>query len=250
MPTSWSGVVGTWDLFAGHPAKRLTISGDLAPLLDRIDAESRTRCVVVLASGDPCFYGIGPLLARRLGHERVEIVPGVSAVALAFARLGLSWHDARVVSAHGRPLHDALRAARSARKLAVLTDEVNTPAAVASALLDAGTGDADAWVFEHLGGPSERSVTGRLSEIAGREFAALNVLVVPDLRWPPIYRRFGRPESCFSHRRSMITKPEVRAIKLSKLGLREGDVLWDVGAGSGRSRSKRPAWSRAYPSSP
>jgi precorrin-6Y C5,15-methyltransferase (decarboxylating) len=221
------------EMFPNHPAERLPIMGDLAPLLDRVDAESRKRRVVVLASGDPCFYGIGPLLATRLGNERVEIVPGVSAVALAFARLGLSWQDATVISAHGRPLAEAVNGARSARKLAVLTDEVNTPAVVARALLAAGASDADAQVFEHLGGPAERTDAGRLSEIVGQGFAALNVLVVPDLSWPPFSRRFGRSETCFAHSRGMITKPEVRAISLSKLVLREGNILWDIGAGSG-----------------
>jgi precorrin-6Y C5,15-methyltransferase (decarboxylating) len=221
------------DLFAEHPGERLVVAGDLAPVLDRIDAESGRRCVVVLASGDPCFYGIGPILAARLGPERVELVPSVSAVALAFARLGLSWHDATVVSAHGRPLDAATRAARSATKLAVLTDDVNTPAVVAQALLAAGAEDAATWVFEHLGGPAERSISGCLSEIAEQRFAELNVLVVPKLRWRARNHLFGRPEGCFAHSRSMITKPEVRAISLSKLGLQAGDVLWDVGAGSG-----------------
>lgn len=220
-------------LFPDHPAERLTIIGDIAALMDRLDVEAESRRVVVLASGDPCFYGIGPMLAKRLGPERVEIVPGVSAVALAFARLGLSWQDAMVVSAHGRPLGAAVRTARAARKLAILTDDQNTPAAVARALLAAGSDDAPAWVFEHLGGDAERSVKGRLSEIAEQEFAPLNVLVVPWVIWPDPSRRFGRPEECYAHARSMITKPEVRAISLSKLCLKPDDVLWDVGAGSG-----------------
>src|SRR5262249_40992955 len=148
-------------------------------------------------------------------------------------RLGLAWHDATVVSAHGRPLAAAMQKAVGARKLAVLTDDTNTPAAVARALLDAGSDDAQSMVFEHLGGPAERSVSGRLGEMAEQTLAGLNVLVVPDLAWPAPDRRFGRPESDFEHSRGMITKPEVRAVTLSKLSLQDGDVLWDVGAGSG-----------------
>jgi precorrin-6Y C5,15-methyltransferase (decarboxylating) len=221
------------EMFPDHRGERLTIANDLGPLLEQIACEARSRRVVVLASGDPCFYGIGPLLSKRLGADRVEIVPGVSAVALAFSRLGLGWHDATVVSAHGRPLDAAMRSACYASKLAVLTDDLNTPGVVARVLLDAGAEDARAYVFEHLGGPAERRASGPLSEIAGQTFASLNVLVVPDLCWPGHEPPFGRPEGCFAHSRGMITKPEVRAISLSKLALRPGDTLWDVGAGSG-----------------
>ncbi|MCC6177733.1 MAG: precorrin-6y C5,15-methyltransferase (decarboxylating) subunit CbiE [Chloroflexi bacterium] len=220
-------------LIAEHPAERLTVTGDLNVLARRLAEEIQHRRVVVLASGDPCFFGIGSFLADRLGHERVEIVPAVSSVALAFARLGLGWQDARVVSAHGRPLDDAIRASVGGKKLAVLTDADNTPAVVAHRLLDAGAADADAWVFEHLGGPRERTEAGRLSEICRRSYARLNLLIVPTLTWPLADRRFGRPEADFEHHAHLITKPEVRAVTLSKLGLRDDGTLWDVGAGSG-----------------
>ena len=220
-------------MFPEHPAERIPITGGLDDLVDRLDVELDRRRTVVLASGDPCFFGIGPLLAGRLGRERVEIHPHVSAVALAFARLGLAWQDATVVSAHGRPLDRAVRQARGARKLAVLTDDENTPAAVAHAMLAAGLEDGPARVFEHLGGPAERVIDGRLSEIAEGEHAALNVLVVPRAIWTGLDQRFGRPVDVFEHAASLITKPEVRAISLSKLRLAPDSVLWDVGAGSG-----------------
>jgi precorrin-6Y C5,15-methyltransferase (decarboxylating) len=220
-------------MFPEHPADRVTIKGGLDWLVDRLDVEAARRRTVVLASGDPCFFGIGPLLAERLGRERVEIHPHVSAVALAFARLGLPWQDARVVSAHGRPLDRAVRRARGAGKLAVLTDDENTPAVVARALLAAGLRDDRAWVFEHLGGPNERAVGGRLSEIARAEYVALNVLVIPSATWDGLEQVFGRPVDAFEHAASLITKPEVRAISLSKLRVGPDSVLWDVGAGSG-----------------
>jgi precorrin-6B C5,15-methyltransferase / cobalt-precorrin-6B C5,C15-methyltransferase len=164
-------------------------------------------------------------------------VPGVSSVALAFARLGLSWQDARVVSAHGRPLADAVQSALGAEKLAVLTDDANTPGVVAAALLASGATDGPAWVFEHLGGPRETGTESTLTGLAGQRFNPLNVLVAPRLEW----RRapdaggsvFGLPELSYAHSGGMITKPEVRAISLSKLRLRPGGVLWDVGAASG-----------------
>ena len=223
------------EMFPEHPASRVAIAGGLDATFEQIDASSDDAQVVVLASGDPCFFGIGPHLGARLGRERVEIVPHVSSVALAFARLGVAWQDARVVSAHGRPLEAAIRAARGARKLAVLTDETNTPAAIAGALLQAGADDAPAWVFEHLGGDRETETGSTLSGLSGRSFAALNVLVVPSLTWTASCRTpgFGLPEAAYEHSAGLITKPEVRAVSLSKLWLRAGGVLWDIGAGSG-----------------
>ena len=220
-------------MFPEHPAERVTIAGGVDWLTARLDGELERRRTVVLASGDPCFFGIGPLLAERLGRERVEIHPHVSAMALAFARLGLPWQDATAVSAHGRPLGRAVRRARGARKLVVLTDEQNTPAAVARALLAAGLHDAPASVLEHLGGPAERAIGGLLSEMAEIECAALNVLVIPEATWDGVDQVFGRPVDDFEHTASLITKPEVRAISLSKLRLAPASVLWDVGAGSG-----------------
>lgn len=224
------------ELFPAGASERVVIAGGLDDVLERIDAASQRGQVVVLASGDPCYFGIGSHLADRLGRDRVEIVPHVSSVALAFARLGVAWQDATVVSAHGRPLDAAIRAARGAGKLAVLTDEVNTPAAVACALLAAGADDSPAWVFEHLGGERESETQASLREMVGRTFAPLNVLVVPKLSWQShgsAIDGFGLPESDFEHSAGLITKPEVRTVSLSKLPLRADGVLWDVGAGSG-----------------
>lgn len=224
------------DLFADVVAERVVVTNRLGPLIDQLAGERVHRRVVVLASGDPCFFGIGPLLAQRVGRAWVEIVPHPSSVSLAFARLGVGWQDARVVSAHGRPLADAVLAARGAGKLAVLTDDTNTPGVVADALLAAGAEDGPAWVFEHLGGTREAEVQARLSSLNGRAYASLNVLIVPSLSWklePDGTGAFGLPESTYAHTAGMITKPEVRAVSLSKLRLSPGGVLWDVGAGSG-----------------
>lgn len=216
--------------FPDHPAERMTIKSQIDDLLESLRRE--TRRVVVLASGDPDSYGIGPLLASRLGHDRVRILPNVGAVTLAFARLGVSSHDAAVLSAHGRPLDSIMPAALLAQTAAILTDQHNNPSRIAQVLLDAGDEDARADVFEHLGGPEERHVSGRLRDLIGQRFAPLNLLVVrrerPPRAWP-----FGLPEAAFTHRRGQITKAEVRVITLAKLRLHERAVLWDVGAGCG-----------------
>jgi len=216
--------------FPEHPGERVVIKGGLDPLYDRLAAE--TRPVAVLASGDPLWYGIGPLLVQRLGPGRVTIYPNLSAAQLAFARLGLAWQDATFLSAHGRPLAGILPEALTATKAVILTDDTNTPAVIASALLDAGSDDARAEVFEHLGGPAERRWSGTLSALAGQTFASLNLMVVlrerPARPWP-----LGLPDDAYAHARGLITKAEVRAVSVAKLALRPRAVVWDVGAGCG-----------------
>lgn len=223
-------------LFPTHPAERFLITKDLVRLVEAVTtAQAARRRVVVLASGDPLFFGVGAFLSARLGREAVRVLPHVSSVQLAFARLGVAWHDAAVLSAHGRPLEQILGRAMASAKFAVLTDDDHTPGAVARALLDGGMEDAEAAVCEHLGGAAERVVRAPLSAIADETFARLNVLVV--LR-DPARVRWGRPlvgqtDDAYAHRRGLITKAEVRAVSLSRLGIERARVLWDVGAGSG-----------------
>lgn len=216
--------------FEDHRAERLVLGANIEQVVERLRGE--TRPTVVLASGDPDCYGIGPLLAERLGRERVCIVPNVGAVQLAFARLGLAWQDAALLSAHGRPLESILPAALLARQAAIFTDERTTPAAIARALLDAGDEDAEVDVFEHLGGPAERHVSGHLRDLVDATFAPLNLMVVRRLG-PPRHWPLGLPEEAFLHARGLITKAEVRAVSLAKLRLHPGATLWDVGAGCG-----------------
>ena len=223
-------------LLGEHPGERLPITRDLARLVETVAAaRAAGRRVAVLASGDPLFFGIGAYLAERLGPDSLCVLPHVSSVQLAFARLGVAWQDAAVLSAHGRPLEAILGRAMASAKMAVLTDDANTPALVARALLDGGMEDADAAVCEHLGGERERVVRAPLSAVAGREFAPLNVLVV--LRDPAAVRwgrpLVGQPDDAYAHARGLITKAEIRAVSLSRLGMARASVLWDVGAGSG-----------------
>jgi len=216
--------------FPDHPAEQLVFERDVLSLVERLRGESRPT--VVLASGDPGCFGISPLLSERLGPERVTVIPNVGSVQTAFARLGVAWHDAAILSAHGRPLDGILPAALLARKAAILTDGVNTPAAIARALIETGDHDAKVDVFEHLDGADERHYSGRLRDVVEREFAPLNVMIIRhegDPRaWP-----LGLPEAAFAHRAGLITKAEVRAVSLSKLRLHERATLWDVGAGCG-----------------
>ena len=214
--------------------RTLVIGGDVPSVLDAIAEEE--GLVVVVASGDPGFFGMVRPLAARFGSVVLEVHPAPSSVALAFARIGRSWDDARVVSAHGRPLADAVDAALRHPKVAVLVSPENSPAALGRSLLDAGCGSRSVSVCSRLGLDGEQVVTTDLRGLADGEWDPLSVVVLvadgvtdgaaKTLAW-------GRPEADFSHRDRMVTKAEVRAVALGNLDLPTTGVVWDVGAGSG-----------------
>lgn len=226
-----------------HPAPKVTLGADLAQRVQELRQRGDQR-VVILASGDPGFYGIAATVLRVLPADEVEIVPHVTSLQLAFARIGEDWNDAALTSAHARPLAEVVGWARRARKVGVLTDREHTPAAVARTLLDAGLGDCRAVVAENLGLPDERISDTRLEALADAEFGApgdkhgkhshLNVLLlIRSDGWRPRPAFAPRPAGAYSHRGGLITKREVRAISLARLAPRETDTVWDIGAGSG-----------------
>lgn len=194
---------------------------------------------VVLASGDPGFFGIVRTLRRALPDpERLAVHPGPASAAVAFARLGLPWDDALLVSAHARDPRPALAAALRHPKVAILTDGAATPAWFAERMggWSAGGGARTLTVAERLGEDGERVVTGTPEEIAAMAFEQPNVVVslnpaaaAAELLGPA----WALPEDDFDHRAGMITKREVRAVALSHLGPRTGQLIWDVGSGSG-----------------
>jgi precorrin-6B C5,15-methyltransferase / cobalt-precorrin-6B C5,C15-methyltransferase len=222
--------------FASGPADRVELTGPLEPIVERVAAEHGAgRAVCVLASGDPGFFGIARLVVDRLGRGAVRIHPAPSSVALAFAAAGVSWDDALVVSAHGRPLAAGLAAVVAAPKVAVLTAPGQAPEALGRALLDAGCGPREVVVASRLGEDDEAVVGTDLTGLATGCFDPLSVVVLlqPDVAAAGPGLSWGRLEDEFAQRPGMITKAEVRAVALSKLALTRHAVLWDVGAGSG-----------------
>jgi precorrin-6Y C5,15-methyltransferase (decarboxylating) len=200
------------------------------------------RPAVVLASGDPGFFGIVRLLRER-GHEPL-VLPARSSVQLLFARLGRSWDDVAVVSAHGRDLGPAVNVCRARGATAVLTGPGAGPAEIGAAL--------DGWpralvVAEDLGGPDERVTSLPAAEAAARSWHALSVVLClrpdgPDAAGRGWYAGgepvpppdgWALPDEAFEHRAGMVTKAEVRAVVLPRLAPRPGTLVWDVGAGSG-----------------
>lgn len=241
LPAGALALVQTADLVCGgrrhlsiFPSgrERFTITGDLEALYRRL-GEGRFQSAVVLASGDPSFYGIGPALAERFGRERVAIHPHAGSVSLAFARLGLAWHDATVLSAHGRPIDEILPAALSASKLAILTDPEHTPAAIASGLIAAGMPNCTAYVCERLGGAAERIHETTLHMLPDCTFDPVNVVVFLPSEATAVPAALGRADDAYVTVRGQITKAEVRAIALIRLEPWHASTCWDIGAGSG-----------------
>ncbi len=227
-------------LCPGGAAERVVVKSDLKAVAERLEAALADPAArpVVLASGDPLFYGIASYLAGRLGPGRVEVLPAVSSMQQAFARAGWSWDDAELTSVHGRPLERLAALPPGCAKVGVFTDPKNTPALVAGYLASLGwPATADARVLENLDGPDERAWAGTLGELEGLSFGPLATALfrrpAPDAR---AAHAFGLDEEAFAQRRperGLITKAEVRVLSLSKLEPFPGAVVWDVGSATG-----------------
>ncbi len=222
-----------------EPGRSAVLKGDLSEALDRIGEIKGP--VVVLASGDPGFFGIVRLLGDRFDTDNLRVLPAVSSVALAFARAGISWDDGITVSAHGRDPRRAVNVCRAYPKVAVLTSPQFGPAELARELEGWGR---TFFVAERLGEPDERTFRGVAAEVMDEEWRDPNVVLVVDEARAVGGRGWissgiespggwALPEGAFEHRSGMITKPETRALVLASLGPGPGDLVWDVGAGSG-----------------
>ncbi|SEB14977.1 MULTISPECIES: bifunctional cobalt-precorrin-7 (C(5))-methyltransferase/cobalt-precorrin-6B (C(15))-methyltransferase [unclassified Mycobacterium] len=194
--------------------------------------------VHVVASGDPMLHGIGATLIRLFGRDRVTVLPHVSSVTLACARLGWSVQDTEVISLVNAAPHTAMRLGGQA---VVLSKGADTPRALARLLTEAGRGQSDFTVLEQLGGPAERITTMTAQEWQTQDphVDALNVIAVqyvPDLRIGA-----ALADTAFDHD-GQITKQHIRAVTLATLQPRPNQILWDVGSGSG---SVAIEWCRA-----
>jgi precorrin-6B C5,15-methyltransferase / cobalt-precorrin-6B C5,C15-methyltransferase len=224
-------------------AERVRIGPDLHELVRLLEANQGRRRMVVLASGDPLFYGIARYLCDRLGKDRFEVLPHVSSMQLAFARIKESWEEAYLTNLATHPLATVLDRVRTAEVVGLFPSEEEDPSAVARELLVRGIDYFRAYVCENLGGPDERVTQGELADIQDMVFSPLSVMILkrkpgrPDQqRAPGRFRRFGNPDDIFAQSRpksGLITQAEVRAVALAQLDLQPGCVVWDVGAGSG-----------------
>jgi precorrin-6Y C5,15-methyltransferase (decarboxylating) len=214
----------------------------LAPVL-----ALRGEAVCVLASGDPMFYGVGASLARQVPSEEMLILPAPSSCSLAAARLGWPLQDVVTLSLVARPLAALNAQLFCGVRLLLLSNNGQSPAAVAQLLRERGFGSSRMSVLEHLGGSAERRVDATASDWNDPLIADLNVIAIECLADSGIgglSRLAGLPDSAFQHD-GQLTKRDVRAITLARLAPTPGELLWDVGAGSG---SIGIEWMRAHPS--
>lgn len=195
----------------------------------------RGRSVCVLASGDPNWFGVGSLLAKHVDATEMLSVPSPSAFSLAAARLGWPLPEVTVVSLHGRQMDLIRPHLHPGARVLALTSDGEGPAALAKLLAETGFGSSRLTVLEALGGPREKIRTTTAASFNLRDIDALNTVAVEVEAAPGariIARTPGLADNLFEHD-GQITKREVRAITLSSLAPRRGELLWDIGAGSG-----------------
>jgi precorrin-6B C5,15-methyltransferase / cobalt-precorrin-6B C5,C15-methyltransferase len=196
---------------------------------------NRGAPVTVLASGDPYCFGIGALLAAHVPPEETICLPAPSSLSLACARLGWALDDTTAISLCGRPLHTLAPALQPRRRVLALSADAATPGEVASYLAARGFGQSRLHVLEALGGPRERIRATRADRFGLNDVEALNLIAIEveasaDAKIIPLTS--GLPDDMFEHD-GQITKREIRAVTLSALGPRAGELLWDIGCGSG-----------------
>lgn len=249
------GGTRTLQLFADHidpVARQRDLTGALQQVPEWIRAaQASNELVVLLATGDPLCHGIAAYLASRLCIEAIEVLPNVSTLQLACARLGLPWQDMKFSSVHSKDagdwvegsepshgLYALLRDIRQNDRLAILTSPDNTPDRIARMLVTEGLADDfQMAVAERLCQPEERVLSGISIQAATQmPFADPNVVLLwrTTLRAPPVL--LGLPDASYQQRypeKGLITKNEVRVVSLARMQLRANSVVWDIGAGSG-----------------
>ena len=220
-------------IFAGKTKKTWVLGANPVATLEEVKQEGAGKRVVILASGDPLFFGIGERALEVFGSENVSFLPNVTALQKTFARLKLSWNGAQAISVHGREPMEFFPALADPGCIAIYTDPKNTPDRLAKLLLEFGMANRKVAVVEEIGSEEEQCWETDLVTAAGKQFAPLNVMVLYPLEEQQRTIRFGLEDELFRKEKSLITKKEARALILAELQIREDAVMWDVGAGSG-----------------
>ncbi|NOY40679.1 MAG: precorrin-6y C5,15-methyltransferase (decarboxylating) subunit CbiE [Planctomycetes bacterium] len=237
-----AGSERTLKIVSEASGQRLAIGSDLDEVAEQINAAGDVN-IAVLVSGDPLFYGLARFLCDRIGHERCEIVPHVSSMQLAFARVKESWDEAYLTNLANHTVDAVVERIRVAEKVGLFTTEDCGPADVARALLAQRIDYFTIYVCENLGARNERVTRGTVAEIADRTFESLNVMILvrdseaPDRARDPLVRSlFGNPDEVFlqsTPKHGLLTPAEVRSLALAQMALNTRSVVWDVGAGCG-----------------
>jgi precorrin-6B C5,15-methyltransferase / cobalt-precorrin-6B C5,C15-methyltransferase len=220
----------------------LTITDNLGDLVERLRRRGPLERCVVLASGDPLFYGIGAYLRHHLGADELVVEPAISSMQLAFARAKIPWADASIASIHGRPTVEILLPLLGRNTIGLFTEDGSSPSEVAEFFLGRGLEDYVAWVCEDLGSDRERVSETPLPKVLGKTFRDLNVLILS--RRPIGNENATRARTCLSTEDRAFAQPESGSVLLTHQDIRavllnrfvdipaEGPI-WDVGAGLG-----------------
>ena len=233
------------DMVPDDGRERLTWPSPLGAIVEEI-ARHRGQRVCVLATGDPMHYGIGVTLAKAVAMDEMVVIPAPSAFSLACARLGWTLSEVETLTLHGRPLALLHPAIQPGARLLLLSNDAATPDQVAELLRARGYGPSRIAVLEHMGGAKERRLDGTAEAWQPGRVADFNTIAVDCLAGPDaalLPRTPGLPDEAFRHDGQM-TKRELRAVTLSALQPVPGQLLWDLGAGSG---SVAIEWMRSHP---
>lgn len=231
----------------GHQGqKKVPITADLQPVLDCIKENMNKRKTTVLVSGDPGLYSFLNYLKKQLPEKEMEVIPGISALQLAFAHSKMSWQEAEIISLHGKDNFPKLAAAvRAGKTVGLFTDDKNSPGRIAKFLLARGIRNRCVHVYENLSYPGGNSFKGSLKGAGKRDFASLSVMIIFSGQdsnmevntshrgswggyWVP-----GIPDHKFVRGEVPMTGEEIRTITISKLNPAVDSIIYDVGAGTG-----------------
>ena len=207
----------------------------------------RGQPVVILASGDPFFFGVGSLVSQHIPAAEFLCLPTPSSASLATSRLGWAQQTTETISLHGRPLETIIPHLQPAARLLALSWDTTTPAKLAQLLVACGMGRSTLHILENLGGPHERLRSTTAGNFALTGIDPLNIIaleIVADTGARIVPLSSGLPDHFFEHD-GQLTKREIRAVTMSALAPHAGEVLWDIGLGAG---SVAIEWLLAHPS--
>ena len=234
--------------FPNHPGDKVIISNFYEDIKTLQQLKSYHKSIVILVSGDPLFFGLGRLLLENFNSDELEFYPYISSIQLGFSRVKIPWHDAKIISGHGRHLDELMtNLQQGVEKIAILTDRKNNPQAIAQLFLSLKIPiNYDIWVCENLGNTDEKVncfTPQRLANLTNSQFSALNIVILlrqndinltqNELDKLPLFGIEDRFFLSFKDRPGLMTKREVRMIILGELGLKSQQIIWDIGAGTG-----------------
>jgi len=194
------------------------------------NALAHNSIITVVASGDPLFFGIGKYITEHYEGNDIYIVPEVSSLQVALSRIKMNANNIEVISLHGRPIKGFAQKIRNRRRIAVFTDNNNTPSKIAEYMISFGLNGYTAYIFERLGYMDEKIGKYEIDELTGKEFNELNLMILTGDEKTEIPLP---DDEVFLRKNDNITKKEIREISISELELNDGDIIWDIGSGSG-----------------